>query len=411
MLKTDIQIKKWKPDTGSARATCGDSLYLRGYADGSKVFEFRTKGKWVTLGQYPSLSLADARSMVLVCKRLLKEGKTTIDGLRAYVTRADNARQLEDVTAEQASEAQEASSMASFDAAYRQWYTLQLEANRWVNGSSRRRPLRAYELHAEQHIGNMRLDKIRRPTIKRFMQPLFITNPEIASKLLGFLNEVFEDAYDNELIDHNPCPRLKSFTLPKRQTHHAPTLHYSELPALWDWLRTASFSAPVKLAMKLSVVTAHRASVVAYAQWSHIDLTSGIWTVPERNLDAAEAGCMKSGRQFACKLPEPLCDELSALYQTRTHDRFTFSVDGAKSINPETLRRNFMKFGPISSHGFRSTFKVWCLNQTPPVDPFLADRYLDHSLVGLDRNYRRDSMFEQRTALMQRYFDYVTGGD
>ena len=99
MLRTDIQVKKWKPDTGSARATCGDSLYLRGYADGSKVFEFRTKGKWVTLGQYPSLSLADARSMVPVCKRLLREGKTTIDGLRAYVTRADNARQLEDVTA------------------------------------------------------------------------------------------------------------------------------------------------------------------------------------------------------------------------------------------------------------------------------------------------------------------------
>ena len=120
---------------------------------------------------------------------------------------------------------------------------------------------------------------------------------------------------------------------------------------------------------------------------------------------------MKSGRQFACKLPKPLCDGLSALYEARTHDRFAFSVDGTKSINPETLRRNFMKFGPISSHGFRSTFKVWCLNQNPPIDPFFADRYLDHSLVGLDRNYRRDSMFEQRTALMQRYFDYVTGGD
>ena len=257
----------------------------------------------------------------------------------------------------------------------------------------------------------MRLDKIRRPLIKRFMQPLFISNPEIASKLLGFLNEVFEGAYDNELINHNPCPRLKSFTLPKRQTHHAPTLHYSELPALWDWLRTAPFSAPVKIAMKLSVVTAHRASVVAHAQWSHIDLTSGIWTVPERNLDAPEAGCMKSGRQFACKLPETLCDELKALYEARTHERFAFSVDGTKSINPETLRRNFMKFGSISSHGFRSTFKVWCLNQNPPIDRFLADRYLDHSLVGLDRNYRRDSMFEQRTVLMQRYYDFVTGGD
>jgi integrase len=349
--------------------------------------------------------------MVLVCKRLLKEGKATIDGLRAYVTRADNAGQLEDVTAEQAGDAQEASSMESFDAAYRQWYALQLEANRWANGSSRRRPLRAYERHAEPHIGNMRLDKVRRPLIKRFMQPLFISNPEIASKLLGFLNEVCEGALDAELIDHNPCPRLKSFALPKRETHHAPTLHYSELQALWDWLRTAPFSAPVKLAMKLSVVTAHRASVVAFAQWEHIDLSSGVWTVPKRNVEVSEVGLMKSGREFACKLPEPLCDDLIALYKSRSNKRYAFSVDGTKSINPETLRRNFMKFGPITSHGFRSTFKVWCLNQTPPIDPFLADRYLDHSLVGLDRNYRRDSMFEQRAALMQRYYDYVIGGN
>ena len=98
--------------------------------------------------------------MVLVCKRLLKEGKTTIDGLRAYVTRADNARQLEDVTAEQASEAQEASSMASFDAAYRQWYTLQLEANRWVNGSSRRR---GDEIYMIKSINKLKLFTARTP--------------------------------------------------------------------------------------------------------------------------------------------------------------------------------------------------------------------------------------------------------
>ena len=346
--------------------------------------------------------------MVIVCKRLLKEGKTTPEGLKAYLTRVSDARQLEDIATVQVSETSEAPSMLDFNSAYRQWYALQLEANRWVNGSSRQRPLRAYELHAEQHIGNMRLDKIRRPLIKQFLQPLFMSNPEIASKLLGFVNEVFEGAYDNELIDHNPCPRLQSFTLPKRQIHHAPTLHYSDLPSLWQWLKTAPFSATVKTAMRLAVITAHRASVVAYAQWDHIDLSSCVWTVPERDVEGVQEGLMKSGREFACKLPEALCDELKALDTDRKSEQYVFCLDGAKPINPETLRRNFMKFGPISSHGFRSTFKVWCLNQEPPVDPFLADRYLDHSLVGLDRNYRRDSMFEQRRALMQRYFDFAT---
>ena len=94
MLKTDLQVKKWKPVKGADRASCGDSLYLRGYNDGSRVFQFRTRGKWITLGHYPSLSLADARTMAILNKRLLKERKTTVEALKALATRASDASEL-----------------------------------------------------------------------------------------------------------------------------------------------------------------------------------------------------------------------------------------------------------------------------------------------------------------------------
>ena len=76
-------------------------------------------------------------------------------------------------------------------------------------------------------------------------------------------------------------------------------------------------------------------------------------------------------------------------------------------MNAETLRRNFKKYGDVSSHGFRNSFKVWALHQE--IDPFLVDRYVDHSLQGLDRAYRRDDLYQQRAELAERYFAFVTG--
>jgi integrase len=306
-------------------------------------------------------------------------------------------------------EAQQTNSAPTFDAAYGAWYKMQVASNRWVNTASERRPIRAYEIHAKQHIGTLPLDKIRRPIIKSFMQPLFTTTTEQASQLLGFIYEVFETAYDDELIDGNPCPRKASFTIPKKNVRHAASLHFSQIPKLMDWLQKTPFSAPVKTAMRLAVVTAHRASVVSNMRWDHLDLETGEWTVPERDIEARDLGLMKSGRRFASKLPDRLMTELRALDTNRSHEVYVFSVNGRKPINAETLRRNFQKFGPITSHGFRNSFKTWCLHQEPPIDTFLVDRHVDHALAGLDKNYRRDDLFQQRAELAERYCAFVMG--
>ena len=76
-------------------------------------------------------------------------------------------------------------------------------------------------------------------------------------------------------------------------------------------------------------------------------------------------------------------------------------------MSPETSRRNFKKFGDVSAHGFRNSFKVWALHQD--IDQFLADRYVDHSLEGLDKAYRKDDLFPQRAKLADQYYSYVTG--
>ena len=400
-FNTDLQIKKWTPTKNNEIKRCGTGLYIRGFQSGRKLFQVRITKQWIDIGDYPKTSYTLANELAFAAKRKYKNKEATIDQLKLSMKRTENResidQELEKGTVEYASN----SGIPTFDEAFREWHRLQVQANTWRHKASVRFPMTAYELHAKPHIGNLSIDKINRPIIKKFMQPLFLSNSETARKLLGYMDRVFETAYDDELIEFNPCPKTTSFTIPKRKVKHAPSLDYSRLPELWTWLDEAPFSDEVKIAMRLAVVTTHRAAVVANMRWDHLDCETGIWTIPEAPIGLSE-GYMKSGREFSMKLPKNLLNNLCALPQKSD---FVFCLNGKQPINNETLRRNFQKFDDITTHGFRNTFKTWCLNND--VSAFLADRYCDHALQGLDKSYRRDDLFDQRAELAEQYLEYV----
>ena len=42
-LTTDLSVRKWKPKSEGERASCGDSLYLQGYSNGTRAYIFRAQ--------------------------------------------------------------------------------------------------------------------------------------------------------------------------------------------------------------------------------------------------------------------------------------------------------------------------------------------------------------------------------
>ena len=101
------------------------------------------------------------------------------------------------------------SGIPTFGELYRQWYKLQLSGNRWSHRSAISKPIRAYENHLEEKLGNLRIDKISRMDIKNVLQPIYLSNRRLGPDLRRFVQEVFEDAVDAQLIDHNPVPENK----------------------------------------------------------------------------------------------------------------------------------------------------------------------------------------------------------
>ena len=62
----------------------------------------------------------------------------------------------------------------------------------------------------------------------------------------------------------------------------------------------------------------------------------------------------------------------------------------------------------LSSHGMRNLFKEWANNND--VNEFIADRYVDHNLRGLDKAYRRYDTLEARADIARRYYSFMVTG-
>ena len=157
------------------------------------------------------------------------------------------------------------------------------------------------------------------------------------------------------------------------------------------------------------MTTGHRIGVIVHAEWAHINDASGVWAVPART-DRRTPGRMKSGREYALRLPEALLERLKAL-RTDPDKQYVFeSPTTTGPITPNAIRKTLKRFDPdLTAHGFRNAIKGWCRAATPPVPDHIADAFCDHSLRGLDAAYRRGDTSAERAELAARLYDFVTG--
>ena len=413
-LSSDIAIRKWKPSTdGEAHSTGGrDGLYVRGWLSGSKAFYFRTE-TWLKIGDYPDTSLAKAREFALVAKRLKKEGFGKDALLRGFAN-AKSAPDLDGIVRGEILAGLTAGDLvkvATYDDMWEQWFA-DVEPTLQV-GPSRRRPQAIHEQHISPALGNRPLTKIRRREIFDLLAPMFREIPVTAGHALGHINKVFELAIVKEFCEVNPTPPRGSF--PKRITkkkHHG-TLPASKMPELWAWLQQTRASESLKAAILTAMVTGHRISVIMNAEWSHIDIQTRVWTVPERE-DKATLGRMKSGRAYSLKLPEPLMEVLQTLPGSVGDDggrgkRFVFASPTTRGgLTPNAVLKVLKRFDPsLTTHGFRNSIKEFCRITNPPIPDHIADAFCDHSLKGLDASYRRRDTSEERAQLAVRLVEYV----
>jgi integrase len=368
----------------------GHGLYLQVAQGGTKswVLRFKINGRprHFGLGPTHAVSLAQARIRAADARRLLLDGHDPIAARHAAraAGRLANARTM---TFDECAEA--------YIKAHRAGWKNAVHAGQWSS------TLQSYVSPA---FGSLPAQAIDTALVMRVIEPLWTTKPETAGRVRGRIETILDWArVRGYRTGENPA-RWKGHLdhlLPARSKvrkveHHA-ALPYAEIGNFMVELRRVDSVAA--RALEWMILTATRTSETINATWSEIDLDDAVWTIPGAR--------MKGGKDHRVPLSDAALALLEKMQAIRTGD-YVFPGRNGKPLSNMALlmvlRR--MKRGHLTGHGFRSTFRVWCAEQTnfpsEVAEAALAHAVSDKAIAA----YMRTTFFDRRRKLMQAWAAY-----
>ncbi|SFL01329.1 Integrase [Nitrosomonas aestuarii] len=363
----------------------GGGLYLFITPAGSAVWriKYRIDGKEKTysVGSYPVISLAVARTDLAEVKALLRENKDPVTQRR--IKRAESS----------------AASNNTFEAMASEW--LRMKQREWSAGHYTKSE-RAFERDIYPAIGKLPIASITPAIVAKAIEDIHKRDVlETATRILQHLSGVFRYAQAKGLCRDNPALPAREILPRKKNSGRMPAL--LEFVSLGDVLRRADMartSPSVRMAHRLCAFTAARIDNIITAEWKEFDLDSdqAIWTIPRTK--------MKVKSRFIdhrIPLPDEITSELKQWQTISGKQSFLFpSPAGNKHIGCESIEKMYRVTlqlkGTHVPHGWRSSFSTLAKDNNFERD--VIELALDHAHDNeVARAYDRGERFEKRIQL------------
>ena len=394
---------------GPALLSDGQGLNLQIMPSGSKSWTLRYmlngKSRSMGLGAYGEgnngVSLGKARELAAEARALVKRGIDPINE-KANSIKAEKA----------AAELSLAQARTFKDVSIEYIRTHQAE---WKNSKHRAQWLSTLETYAFPLIGDTPVSDVDADAVERVLKPMWQTINETATRLRGRIEVILDFAKAKGWRSGDNPARWKEslkHRLPNisriRRTEHHPALPWQLVPAFIEALQIKEGMAAY--ALQLCILTATRSGEVRGAVWSEFDLDKKIWTIP--------ASKMKAGSEHRIPLSEPALTVLKKMMPfAEGKDALVFpSLRKKAKLSDMALSAlvrgmNEVKDGdtipwlandsrPIVVHGFRSSFRDWCEEETS-TPRAVSEAALAHSVESkVEAAYNRTDHFEKRRVLM-----------
>ena len=381
----DLKIKRLVPGFHAD----GDNLYLQVTASGSRTWVFRyTLNKvprYMGLGSFKYVTLADARLKANDCKRLLIQGKDPL-----------GQKQLSKFNA------------MSFDECFEKFF--EGKKNQLGNPKHIQQWQSSIKTYASPILGKMPVASIDVAIVVKVLEPIWTTKTETASRVRGRIEDVLDWAFVMKLrTGENPArwSGILDKVLPNpsdlKSEKHFEAMPHTEIPVFLTKLRLQNGFAP--LALEFLICTAVRTDAVIGAKWPEIDFETKIWTVPPERMKNKK----NKKKSFRVPLTEKAIELLNKA-KINADNEFIFAgwKEGTHLSNTAMLSvlRKRMGINKITSHGFRSSFRNWASERTN-----FSREVIEFSLSHVVRNkteaaYLRSDLLEKRRELMNAWSDY-----
>ncbi len=367
----------------------GGGLYLHIRKDGRRSWEFRYRDRVTSklrekgLGPFPDVGLDDARGKAADHRASLQKGTDPIDASKAERL----AERLEHARLKTFGDCCDA-----YIAAHRASWRNKKHGDQWRN------TLDAYC----SALLPLPVSEIDNGLVLKALEPIWGDKTETATRVRQRIEAV---------IDYATARGFRAGENPARWRGHLQKLlpapaklkdvqHHAALPYEKMAKFMAKLSALDTLAAKaltLQILTATRPGEAVAARWDEFDLKAGVWTIPKER--------MKANREHRV----PLAPGLVKLLKTMPRDLSGFVFPGKAGRHltiaaPLALLKSI--YPNLTCHGFRSSFRDWCGDQTAyPRE--VAEAALAHALKDkTEAAYRRTDLIQKRARLMADWERY-----
>lgn len=398
-MLTDAACRNASCPSHKPRARFADAggLYLEVAATGSKrwfvKYRFGGKEKRLALGNYPLVSLKEAREGRDKAKRARVEGEDPVQARRVskIVNKAASAQTFEAVARE------------FFETKKAGWSPKY--AARWIE---------RMEKDLFPHLGAVPVGNITAPLLLDALRRVERRGAiETAHTLRQTAGQTFRYGVQTGRCERNPALDLHGALQPVQVTHMAAVLEPASAGDLMRAIDGYAGQPATRAALLLSALLFQRPGNIRAMEWAEIDLDAALWTIPAVKMKRTQHG-KQNGRPHLVPLASQAVAILKELQPLTGHGRYAFPslLTGEKCMSENTvrgaLRRMGYANGEMTPHGFRAMARTLIVERLPGVSPDVIEAQLAHGKSGpLGMAYDRAEFMEQRRALMKAWADYL----
>ena len=378
-----MQVEKAKPGPKTRRLHIERGLYLVVRTTGSRSWVQRITIDGVRtdigLGGYPDVRLPQARKRSAEIRTAVAEGRDP----RAE-RRQPNLPTFRDAAEQYISDS----------------------AARWKNPKEPVNWRGSLATYAYPKFGNTRIDRVTRADVLNALKPVWTCKPSIARKLRQRIRQIFASAMAFGYIDLNPAGEVIDAGLPRTPAvaAHFRALPYQDVPDVLRRVEASQARLASRLCFRYLVLTAARSGEARGALWDEIDRDARTWAIPKSR--------MKAGREHRVPLSDAALEVLRRAKALDDNSGLVFPslYKPGRELSDMTLTKLLRDLGladRATVHGFRTSFKTWCM-ETTDTPWAVGEAALAHTLGNsTEQAYARSDLFERRRELMEQWGSFA----
>jgi len=399
---TDTAIRKAKAQEKSYKLTDSNGLHLFVATTGVKIWRYRYyfggKEKLLGLGQYPEVTLFEARRLRDDARTLVKGGKDP-----------SAMKKLEKVIGRKQAE-------ETFQVIAEEWH--ELTKPTWTDRHASD-VLDTLRRDVFPLVGDMPIRSIDAPTVLGVLKIVEKRGAiETAKRLRQRISSVFVYAISSGRADSDPASIVKGALAPLKKGRQPAIITLDGVRQILADVASTPSRGYTKLAIRLLALTAVRPGVLAETPWAEldaIDLSNPVWVIPAHRMKLKLHLKTEEAYDHHVPLSDQAVELITAL--KKVTGRFEFAFPNLrkpqKPMSENTMGYLLNRAGYHSRHvphGFRSSFSS-IMNEAFPHEEKIIELMLAHKPKdAVKAAYDRAEHMRRRRELYQIYADWILKG-